>query len=336
MAKNDRPNFKNLKWTAAIYTVTLCVISLILYGTLFAKTYTPQNHEDPVADNNPADSSSTSKSTANDNSITYKTYKDQHETVATVLLDAGHGGMDGGNVTNDILEKDLNLTITNKVAEYLKELNPNIEVKLTRTTDETPWFEDETSDLNYRQEQQKVQQADYFISLHCNAYPDDSSIEGAVFFVNPTDTVMKDLVAKIGDNLEAIDWTKNFNIIDDQLYQLVTMSDIHSTIVELGYMTNEFDLKNLTDPTEQDKAAKAIAAAISDFIMENPDAPAYVKPSQENSEEVSNVPHASIDRAAAEAQAKSQNAQADPNTDPSSADPNAADPNTDPNAVPAQ
>ena len=296
MAKNGRPNIKNLKWTAAIYTVTLCVISLILYGTLFAKTYTPVNNEDPVVDNSTTESSSTTKSSANDNSITYKTYKDQHETVATVLLDAGHGGMDGGNVTNDVMEKDINLTITNKVADYLKELNPNIDVKLIRTTDDTPWFQDEFTDLDYRLEQQTAQNADYFFSIHCNSF-DDPSVEGMVFFVNPTDTVMKDLVTKIGENLQDINWTENSNIIDYEPLQLVTMSDIHSTLIELGYMTNEFDFKNLTDPVEQDKAAKAIAAAISDYIMENPDAPDYVKPSDQNS--VSNMPHASIDSAAA-------------------------------------
>ncbi|MBF0578625.1 N-acetylmuramoyl-L-alanine amidase [Erysipelotrichaceae bacterium RD49] len=329
MAKNGSPKLKNPKMIAALYTIGLCVVSLVIYGTLFTRTYTPISaKDDPVAESDPNTTTSSNHSAADDDSITYKTYKDQHETVATVLLDAGHGGIDGGNVTNDVLEKDLNLSITNKVAQYLKELNPNIDVKVTRSTDETPWFEDELSDLNYRLEQQKTQNADYFFSIHCNAFGEDPTVEGMVFFVNPTDTVMKDLVNKIGDNLTAVGWTQNYNVIDYELLQLVSMSDIHSSLVELGYMTNEFDFQKLTDPTEQDKAAKAIAAAISDYIMENPDAPDYVKPSEQNSE-VSNAPHASIDSYAAQQAQQSQQA-ADPNA---SQNPEAAQ---DPNTQPAQ
>lgn len=322
MAKNGSPNLKNTKLIAALYTIGLCVVSLVIYGTLFTRTYTPIiAKDDPATENDSSTTASSGSSAADDDSITYKTYKDQHEIVATVLLDAGHGGIDGGNVTNDVLEKDLNLSITNKVAQYLKELNPNIDVKLTRPTDDAPWFESEETDLNYRQEQQKTQNADYFFSIHCNAFEEDPTVEGMVFFVNPTDTVMKDLVNKIGDNLTSVGWTQNYNIIDNQLLQLVSLSDIHSTLVELGYMTNEFDFQKLTDPTEQDKAAKAIAAAISDYIMENPDAPDYVKPSEQNAE-ASNAPHASIDSYAAQQAQQSQQA-ADPNA---SQDPNAQPP----------
>lgn len=328
MAKNGSPNLKNPKMIAALYTIGLCVVSLILYGTLFSRTYTPViAKDDPATENDSSTTASSSSSAADDDSITYKTYKDQHEIVATVLLDAGHGGVDGGNITNDVLEKDLNLSITNKVAQYLKELNPNIDVKLTRPTDETPWFQDVETDLNYRQEQQKTQNADYFFSIHCNAFPEDPTVEGLVFFINPTDTVMKDLVNKIGDNLTSIGWTQNYNIIDYEPLQLVSLSDIHSSLVELGYMTNEFDFQKLTDPTEQDKAAKAIAAAISDYIMENPDAPDYVKPSEQIS--ASNAPHESVDSYAAQQAQQSQQA----------LDPNAAQ-NPDaaqyPNAQPAQ
>ncbi len=330
MAKNSSPNLKNIKMIAVLYTIGLCVVSFVIYGTLFTRTYTPiTTKDDPAAESDPNPAASSNASAADDDSITYKTYKDQHEIVATVLLDAGHGGIDGGNVTNDVLEKDLNLSITNKVAQYLKELNPNIDIKLTRPTDETPWFESEEADLNYRQEQQTTQNADYFFSIHCNALPEDTTVEGMVFFVNPTDTVMKDLANKIGDNLTSIGWTQNYSIIDNQLYQLVTLSDIHSTLVELGFMTNAFDFQKLTDPNEQDKAAKAIAAAISDYIMENPDAPEYVKPSEQNSS-VSHAPQASIDSYAAQHVQQSQQQAADPNA---SQNPETAQ---DPNVQPAQ
>ena len=52
-----------------------------------------------------------------------------------VVIDAGHGGSDGGAVGNGIVEKDLNLLISKYMYDRLRELG--IPVKMTRTTDET-------------------------------------------------------------------------------------------------------------------------------------------------------------------------------------------------------
>lgn len=326
---------------AGIYTVCLAALSFLIYGTLFVRAYTPSEGEmqQPVAaiDDD-------SKNISSSDSITYKTWPEGKKK-ATVLLDAGHGGYDGGNVADDgvTAEKDINLAITTKIAKYLKDLNPNIEVKMTREDDSADWAVDELSDLNYRLDQQKAQNADYFFSIHANSYAEDPTVEGVVFFVNPTDTVMKELTQKMQENMESINWADYYNTIDYQKLQLVTMSDIHSTLIELGYMTNPEDLAHLTSETEQDKIAKAIAAAISDYIMENPDAPKYEKPEEEKSFESSLAAEMSaqsaVDSAAAKHQAE-QNAQhSEQSSDPNApADPNtAADPNADPNAAqPAQ
>ena len=52
-----------------------------------------------------------------------------------VVIDAGHGGSDGGAVGNGIVEKDLNLLISKYMYDRLRELG--IPAKMTRTTDET-------------------------------------------------------------------------------------------------------------------------------------------------------------------------------------------------------
>ena len=52
-----------------------------------------------------------------------------------VVVDAGHGGVDGGASANGLLEKDLTLKISTYIYNRLKELG--IPVKMTRTTDET-------------------------------------------------------------------------------------------------------------------------------------------------------------------------------------------------------
>ena len=52
-----------------------------------------------------------------------------------IVIDAGHGGSDRGAVGNGIVEKDLNLLISEYMYNRLNELG--IPVKMTRTTDET-------------------------------------------------------------------------------------------------------------------------------------------------------------------------------------------------------
>ena len=52
-----------------------------------------------------------------------------------VVIDAGHGGTDGGAVGNGIIEKNLTLEISKYMYERFKELG--IPVALTRTTDTT-------------------------------------------------------------------------------------------------------------------------------------------------------------------------------------------------------
>ena len=52
-----------------------------------------------------------------------------------IVIDAGHGGVDGGASGNGIIEKDLNLLISTYMYDRFRELG--VPVKMTRTTDET-------------------------------------------------------------------------------------------------------------------------------------------------------------------------------------------------------
>ena len=55
--------------------------------------------------------------------------------MAKVVIDPGHGGVDSGAVGNGIVEKDLNLKISQYIYNRLKDLG--VDVKITRDSDET-------------------------------------------------------------------------------------------------------------------------------------------------------------------------------------------------------
>ncbi|NKI31993.1 N-acetylmuramoyl-L-alanine amidase family protein [Croceivirga thetidis] len=83
-----------------------------------------------------------------------------------VVLDAGHGGHDPGNLGNGFLEKDIALAITKKVGALLAK-NKDIKVVYTR--------EDDTFiGLQQRGAIANEAKADLFVSIHCNAHKSEA------------------------------------------------------------------------------------------------------------------------------------------------------------------
>jgi len=90
-----------------------------------------------------------------------------------VVLDAGHGGHDPGNIGNGYKEKDIALNIVLKIGKEL-EKNPNIKVVYTRK-------KDVFVDLFVRGKIANESNADLFVSIHCNSH--NSQAHGTETFV---------------------------------------------------------------------------------------------------------------------------------------------------------
>lgn len=82
--------------------------------------------------------------------------------IRRIMIDPGHGGSDPGCLGRFSKEKDIALAIALEVGSYIRRFHPDVEVQFTRTTDVF-------IPLNDRARMANRMQADFFLSIHCNA-----------------------------------------------------------------------------------------------------------------------------------------------------------------------
>lgn len=183
------------------------------------------------------------------------------ESKATICLDAANGGNDTGYVVNDeTMEKDLNLALVLKIGEYLSQADYN--VVYTRSDDSTIAETSEDGNENHRVQIAKQNQADYLISIQM-ADDVDTTIKGYSFFTHPDENLI-DLANTINDKLMAINYSR-FDGLDSDHYEnfsILQDADLPSLLIQIGYLTNEQDVQNLTDEHFQDLIARAVSEAI--------------------------------------------------------------------------
>lgn len=88
----------------------------------------------------------------------------KQKVLKTIIIDAGHGGHDGGAKGVYSNEKDICLDVALKLGQYLSKELPEVKLIYTRTTDVYP-------ELHKRAKQANQNKGDLFISIHVNAAP---------------------------------------------------------------------------------------------------------------------------------------------------------------------
>ena len=100
----------------------------------------------------------------------------QANKIQTVVIDAGHGGKDAGAVGKKGKEKDITLAVAKKTGEYIKKKYPDVKVVYTRN-------KDVFVELIERARIANRNNADMFISIHCNSVANSPKTNGAETFI---------------------------------------------------------------------------------------------------------------------------------------------------------
>ena len=193
-----------------------------------------------------------------------------------IVLDAGHGGLDGGASNGDVIEKDITLSITKKVARQLTRLGA--EVILTRSTDGDVLSEHAPSeqfptnrerkkqDIFLRETLVKEQEPDLFISIHANAIP-NSKWRGAQVFYHKDGHPNGEMLAKAIQKTirETVENTDREALSIKEVY-LLKKVEVPAVLVETGFLSNEEEKKLLATDSYQEKMAFAIARGIENYI----------------------------------------------------------------------
>jgi len=111
-------------------------------------------------------------------------YEDSNEAVQRVVIDAGHGGRDPGNLGTGrykITEKTIALNVALKVGNYIEKAFPEVEVMYTRDKDEFVELHERTKFAN-------TKSADLFISIHCDAFTRESAYGCGSYVMGPAKT----------------------------------------------------------------------------------------------------------------------------------------------------
>ena len=169
-----------------------------------------------------------------------------------VYIDLGHGGKDSGTVgVNNILEKDIVLSIGKKLVQKLKKCN--VEVKMSRT-------DDTTKTLQYRSSEANKWGADCFVSLHCNSFNKLSKgIETYCYkfkYRKLADDIHEELI-------KAHLYTQNRGVKEGN-FHVLRETKMPATLIELAFIDNIEDIDILLN--KQNEFATAIAKGICKFL----------------------------------------------------------------------
>src|SRR5436190_2406328 len=235
--------------------------------------------------------------------------QDKMARLATIVLDAGHGGEDPGALgRRGTREKDVTLMIARRLKTLL-DAEPNVRAVLTRDGD---YF----LPLDVRVDKARKVKADLFVSIHADSYvrstargssvfalsdrratselarllaqkENESDLIGGVKLGGKDDYVKKTIIdlsqtatidysLRVGNSVLARLGTVNQlhkGRVEQASFAVLKSPDVPSILVETAFISNPDEEKRLKDRRHQDQLARAILEGIRDYVAKHPPRP---------------------------------------------------------------
>ena len=192
-----------------------------------------------------------------------------------IILDAGHGGFDGGAVAPDgTVEKDINLSIALTLKDFLSQ--SGFKVIMTResdvSTDDVETDKIATrkkSDLKNRLGLMRDNPDAVFVSIHLNKFTTSAANGSQVFYgaEREESKVLGDCIQKSIVRLLQPENTRVNKQATSSTYLLYNAT-VPAVLVECGFLSNSAELKRLKDEEYQKKIAFSIFCGITSFYSE--------------------------------------------------------------------
>ena len=191
-----------------------------------------------------------------------------------ILLDAGHGGEDGGAVgVGGIIEKDINLSVTLKTASFLEIMGYSVE--LTRDTDIMTCDEGlktqrekKVSDIKNRFYQMEKSPCLCSISIHQNIFGGEA--RGAQVFYSGNNPESKLIAETLQSGISSMLQPENSRVIKKATKDIYLLYHTQkpAVLIECGFISNNAEAALLSDDGYQNKMAFAIAISSVKYLTE--------------------------------------------------------------------
>lgn len=184
--------------------------------------------------------------------------REKAEAERVIVIDAGHGGMDGGCVFDDVLEKEINREIAWEVTRKLRKMG--YRVVLVRKGDD------------YIEKMDRVDQANrlnarLYVSIHQNSC-EVRSVSGIETWYGENDKTgdsrrLADLIQQ--ETVKATGAVGRELVSDEELY-VVNNSNMPSCLIETGFLSNKEEREKLCTKEYREQVAEGIVNGINLYL----------------------------------------------------------------------
>ena len=196
--------------------------------------------------------------------------------VKKILIDPGHGGMDGGTSSKTgTLEKNINLSIALKLKDILQK--SGYEVVMTREEDVGFISNSRTirgrynEDLKNRCDLKKSTNCDLFISIHLNYFTQSKYYGAQVWYSSFKDSEMLGSIMQKNFRVDIDPGNLRVQKAAKNAFKILRENDnMPSVIVECGFLSNYEEAKKLKTLEYQQKISETMCKSIGEFFYNAP------------------------------------------------------------------